>query len=207
MAALSAETIEERLKADGKIPDRRKVEMWLTQAAALAQTAATPESEPVPIAEPQNRTEIRRPLNSGNGWQESAQFVVYIESRQRDGRTELQTTAHHIEGNAYHTWPGIAHRELCQWIVEQIENVVEEPADLSQEVPARTRHTRVEIEKFRLRQPARVIQLVDKSASQALPAQTIKNAEDSIFEVEFALSGEGAAHLVEQQPAYRAKTY
>ena len=38
LAALSAEAIEERLKADGKIPDKRKIEMWIEQAATLSAT-------------------------------------------------------------------------------------------------------------------------------------------------------------------------
>jgi hypothetical protein len=205
LAALSAEAIEERLKADGKIPDKRKIEMWIEQAATLSATKeVNTAAKQDHIKASENSHAARRLVNSGNGWKESAQFVVYIESRQRNGRTELQTTVHHIEGNAYQTWSGIVDDQLCQWIREHIEESAVEPADFS-ELDDTAKPVRVVIEKLRLRQPTQLVHLAGQAASQ--PPQAVKSKETSVLEIEFSLSGEGVNRLIRQQADYRAKAY
>ena len=105
LANVSPEKIENRLKAEGKITARSKIEEWLEQAKQLADE----------VGEPEAPTSDEQP-----GWKAVSTFVVIFEERQSAGRTQYQTKAHHMEADANETWAGIDPPGLVNWLVAQL---------------------------------------------------------------------------------------
>ena len=122
LAQLSAAELERKLKADGKIASRTRIEHWLTQAAELA--AAKPAPKHTAEDEPQ-----KAPL-----WQRVATFVVVFEQSAAQAG-QYQTNVHHMEADVTHTWERIEKQELGEWIIEQLGTEISTLADASAEQP------------------------------------------------------------------------
>jgi len=105
LANVSPEKIENRLKAEGKITARSKIEEWLEQAKQLADEEGEPEA---PTSDEQPG---RRAVST---------FVVIFEERQSAGQTQYKTKAHHMEADKTEAWPGLVPEDLTQWIIAQL---------------------------------------------------------------------------------------
>lgn len=108
LANVSPVKIENRLKAEGKITTRAKIEEWLAQAKALAEEAGQPEIAEAPSAPEQS------------SWKTASTFVVMFEEREIDGQTQYQIKAHHMEADNSQTWPGVNPAALAEWLVDQL---------------------------------------------------------------------------------------
>lgn len=105
--AMSAEEIETRMKAEGRIASRSKIEAWLAQAQGLAAAA-----QPVATDKPTGlQTET---------WKTIATFVTVFEQGGSDGQVQFRTEAHHMEADKTQRWSGIEPAQLGQWITEQL---------------------------------------------------------------------------------------
>jgi hypothetical protein len=55
-------------------------------------------------------------------WKPFASFVVEFQTRPPVGQIQTQQTkVHHIETDTWKAWPDIEGKELCQWMVEQLD--------------------------------------------------------------------------------------
>lgn len=98
LANLSAEDIETRLKAEGKIVSRAEIETWIAQAEHLATSTV-----------------------KDDGWQPIASFVVEFQEQETEtGIVEQRTTVHHVETDHTFQWEGIQENLLCRWMSEQL---------------------------------------------------------------------------------------
>jgi hypothetical protein len=103
LAQISPADIEERLKLEGKITTRSKIEEWLAQAQDLAG----------PISESAD-------IEQETAWKTVSTFVVMFEERRAPDETRFQIKAHHMEADHTQVWPGHAHTELVRWMVDQL---------------------------------------------------------------------------------------
>jgi len=108
LANASPVKIENRLKTEGKITARAKIEEWLAQARLLADEAGEPDT-PEALSMPKQ-----------SAWKAVSTFVVIFEERQTDGQRQFQTKAHHMEADANETWQGIDPPGLVDWMVAQL---------------------------------------------------------------------------------------
>lgn len=98
LADLSAEDIESRLKAEGKIVSRAEIETWIAQAEHLATSTV-----------------------KDDGWQPIASFVVEFQEHETEsGIVEQRTKVHHVESDHTQLWGGIEQQALCRWMAEQL---------------------------------------------------------------------------------------
>jgi len=98
LADLSAEEIESRLKASGKIVSRAEIETWIAQAEHLATSTI-----------------------KDDGWQPIASFVVEFQEHETEsGIVEQRTRVHHVETDHTQLWAGIEQQALCRWMAEQL---------------------------------------------------------------------------------------
>lgn len=98
LADLSAEEIESRLKAEGKIVSRAEIETWIAQAKHLATSAV-----------------------KDDGWQPIASFVVEFQEHEAEsGIVEQRTRVHHVESDHTQLWAGIEQQAFCRWMIEQL---------------------------------------------------------------------------------------
>lgn len=107
LAALSAEEIASRLRAEKKLASATEIEAWLAQARELAVSA-----QAAPLQETQaEKSEFKT----------FATFVVvFEESRAEDGTTKQRTSVHHMEADQTQGWDGIEQRELCNWMLTRL---------------------------------------------------------------------------------------
>jgi hypothetical protein len=105
---ISPTDIEDRLKAEGKITARSKIDGWLVQARALAGSVEPPTGAKGP-AKAQQET-----------WKTFSTFVVMFEEQQVQGEIRFQTKAHHMEADNTQAWPGITQTELIEWMLAQL---------------------------------------------------------------------------------------
>jgi hypothetical protein len=104
LAALSAEEIETRLKAEKKPISKSAIQEWLAQAAELAgNNQKVSSSKPVQGA-----------------WKTLATFVVVFEDQKAGDQTRYRTTVQHMEVDETKQWPGIEQPELCKWMLTQL---------------------------------------------------------------------------------------
>ncbi len=119
LAALSAEDVETRLKAEGRIASRGEIEQWIAQASQWAtENAQEPRAE---VPENSNPSKMVNAALKVDGWKPFASFVVEFRERQLgDQPVEKQTIVHHVESDTGQTWLGLEKRLLCQWMIDQI---------------------------------------------------------------------------------------
>ncbi len=125
LAALSADTLEAQLKAEGKPISRQTIESWILQAGQLAQ-----ESEDEPAKrEPAVRTE----------WHPFATFVMEFQQRIIEPETEeVQITTHYLEKDRTNNletsiskeWPQFEQAAIFNWMLAQVKKEAPERASL-----------------------------------------------------------------------------
>ena len=113
LAALAADTIEARLKAEKQIPSRSHIERWLSEAKQFAENPAL-----VPV------TKVKLSTKEDD-WKPFASFVV--EFQDSASQLEVRTRVHYIEGDQTRTWTGVDQQELCQWITQQLGDKAKPP--------------------------------------------------------------------------------
>jgi len=191
LATLSVDEIESRLKADGKIASRRRIEVWLVEAQELA------------TGDEKVAKEANSPTRE-DGWKPFASFVVEFQTREVEGQAgERRTKAHHMEEDTGTYWPGIESRKLCQWMLDQIRDKVglePEEYDLTQAQPAEAPPTekpsaKIKISQIRVFQPPQ-----SEAPTQSIEAGTpfqgfVKGDEPFTFEVDFELTGPAATDI------------
>lgn len=133
LAELPVSEIESRLKAEGQIVSRKSIESWVTQAKDLAgRTGRTAQ----PDFETPGVNESGKSYSQGreDGWKPFASFVIEFQTRETDSkRYERRTTVHYMEEDTGTIWSGIVGTQLCDWILEQIGEPIDEPMDLTLE--------------------------------------------------------------------------
>src|SRR5215203_3207972 len=91
LAELSATELEQKLKADGKIASRSRIEQWLIQAVDLDKTTTT------------EKPAVDEITRSTASWKRVATFVVvFEESITHIGK--YQTNVHHMEADVTQSW-------------------------------------------------------------------------------------------------------
>jgi hypothetical protein len=118
LAALSADEIELRLKAEGQIVSRHTIEKWISEARRLESEAERPARPVAEAAKPTAR----------EGWKPFASFVVEFQEQQTETGTLQQTVVHHMEADTGITWRGIEYGEIADWIAEQLGEKAAEPS-------------------------------------------------------------------------------
>lgn len=200
LAALAVEDVESRLRADGQIPSRAAIEKWLRQARELA--AAAPAEANSPVGE--------------DGWKPFASFVVEFQVRERLGQARQRRTAvHYMEEDRGASWPGIEHKRLCRWMVDQIHDEVEleleepeaAPGEPAPGPPTERIRPRLEIRQLRIFQPPAAGtpgQVVDAGR---VFAGRVRGSEPFALEVDVELTGPAAAGVARRQVKCTAAAY
>lgn len=127
LAALSAEDLEGRMKAEGRIVSRSQIDSWVVQARELAASAAA-----LPAADPDEAEAGGRQT-----WKTIATFVVVFEEQEVEGQLVVRSEAHHMEADRTQRWTGIQPAELGRWIVTQLGDraaAAVQPAETSQAI-------------------------------------------------------------------------
>lgn len=118
LAALSAEEIASRLRAEKKLASATEIEAWLAQARELALSA---QAAPLPVSKTEKRD-----------FKTFATFVVvFEESRAEDGTTKQRTNVHHMEADKTQGWDGIEQRELCNWMLTRLGTKAPQQSELA----------------------------------------------------------------------------
>lgn len=117
LAALSADDIEAKLKADHRFVARELIELWLETAASLTAQAT---QNPAPALPEKDRWQE---------WQPFASFVVEFQERRLTGQPkEQRTKVHYMESDVERAWDGLAHAALAGWIQQQVGEAPPPPA-------------------------------------------------------------------------------
>lgn len=203
LATLSVDEIESRLKADGKIPSRRRIEVWLVEVQELA------------TGDEKVAKEANSPTRE-DGWKPFASFVVEFQTREVEGQAgERRTKVHHMEEDTGTYWPGIESRKLCQWMLDQIRDKVglePEEYDLTQAQPAEAPPTekppaKIKISQIRVFQPPQS-EAPTQTIEAGKPFQgSVKGDEPFTFEVDFELTGPAAPDIARKQIECNARSY
>jgi hypothetical protein len=120
LAALSAQRIEGRLKADGQNISYSEIESWLAQARKILATTAR-SSQKRTVAAEAKRGARRAFRVEEIEWKPFASFVVEFQARTAEGgKEDFRTIAHHIEADQGETWSGIESERQCKWMLQQL---------------------------------------------------------------------------------------
>lgn len=169
LAALSADEIESRLKADKQIASRETIEAWIAEADQHTSKAKrtgkrtravkgtkTREEDKAPAQEKETASPLTNSIEGDDGgkeqspvgkedWKPFASFVVEYQERMVEGQAiEYRTTAHHMEADIGTNWPGIEGEKHCRWMLEQLGDrispvLTQESVSLEEEHPAQER--------------------------------------------------------------------
>jgi hypothetical protein len=209
LAALSADDIESRLKAEGQIASWSEIDGWIAEAEELAVAANT---SPQQVVEPPADAVRRANSPAGEGeWKPFASFVVEFQARAAEGRArERRTTVHYMEGDRGETWPGIEGQSLCRWMLDQMGETVD--WDREEEAPGEARPVApppvtVDITQIQAFQPPHAASPVGIGRSDRPFSGFVRSGEPLAFQVSFALAGPTAAVAAKEQVAYRARFY
>lgn len=123
LGAFSADELESRLKAEGRIVSRSDIEAWIKEAQELAEDVEAGAADEA--NSPGGETE----------WKPFASFVVEFQVREsvEDEDEERRTTVHHMEGDTDASWPDIESVELCRWMLGQIGEPVQQLPEVARE--------------------------------------------------------------------------
>lgn len=129
LAALSADTLEAQLKAEGKPISRQTIEGWILQAGQLAQ-------------QPEDDT-AKRETSALTEWRPFATFVIEFQQRMTESETEeVQITTHYIEKDRTNNlvtketkeWPQFEQAAIFNWMLAQIKKEAPQQASLIEAV-------------------------------------------------------------------------
>lgn len=210
LAKLTTSQIEQKLKEEGKIVSRKSIESWIEQARELIPDVPTNKQ----VEEEGVAKELAEKFGSSgfqNGWRPFASFLVYFQSRAKEkGHLDYQTLVHYMEQDREASWPGIKAKELTNWMLDNIGEIVELPEgeeeDLSESLQRSKTPAEIKINQVRIYQPV----------SDHLPAHQIiagKTEEEVVsdrpfrFVVDFDLKGKAAKQVTEQGIKCLARCY
>ena len=210
LADLSIAQIESQLKADGKIASQSAIKAWRIQAQELASANPSSQSDlgstDAKVANKKTNSLVRE-----NGWKEFASFVVEFQTREVGGLAgEHRTAVHHMERDTGTYWPGIEHKDLCQWMLDQIcDKVALEPKEhgLAQAPPVQKPPAKVKITQIRVFQPPQSKKPTMRIKASKPFRGSVKSDKPFTFEVDFELAGPAVADIVKKQIECNARSY
>ena len=193
LAALSADEIASRLKAEGHVISRGEIDRWI----ALAQEHAA-----------EARAKANTPAAEGK-WKPFASFVVEFQARKVEGRAEEQrTTVHYMEADKGETWPTMEAERALRWILEQLgERVQQEP---KQEPPAAARApaptpVTIQITHIQAFQPPETESPIGVGEAGRPFSGLVGGGKPFALEASFSLAGSTAADLAKKNVKYLAQ--
>lgn len=216
LAVLSVAEIGSRLKAEGQIAAPDAIEAWLHQARELAASAG-PAS--MPSSEATGEQEVANKANSlvrEDGWKVLGSFVVEFQVRDAEGEApEWKTVGHHIEADASMQWPQITGTRVCQWMLDQIRDIVDlEPeegegaeVDHAESPQAKGPRVQIAIDEVRIRQPPDAEGFPQVIKPGTLFAGSVVGGETFAWDVDFELTGSGERAMATEQIEYSARAY
>lgn len=220
LAALSAEEVESRLKAEGQVASRNAIDAWITRAHELAAAAG----RSLPARKSEVLHEESADSDAGQAdWLPFASFVVEFQSQELGGREApeppvvCRTAVHYVEADEDKAWLGIEGRRLSEWMLERADRELQTKrrAAVSIELgeqPAETLPTvepcaGVEITEIRLFQRPEIqvprsISVLGRPFSGSLKAD-----EPFASEVSLALAGTAVSEAAARGEKYRVQVY
>jgi hypothetical protein len=220
LAALSAEEVESRLKAEGQVASRTAIDAWITRAHELAAAAG----RPLPAQTSEVLHEERADSEESQpDWLPFASFVVEFQSQERGGREApeppvvCRTAVHHMEADEDEAWGGIEGRRLSEWMVERADRELqmkrraavsiergEQPAETASmvEPPAGVAITEIRLFQRPEIQAPRSISVLGRPFSGSLKAD-----EPFASEVSLALAGTTVSGAAARGGKYRVQVY
>ena len=195
LAVLSADEIESRLKAEGRIASRSEIEQWIAPAQELA--AGTGEGE----------------------WQPFASFVVEFQAREVKGRAEEQRIAVSHMPVKDGTWQEdkrtepivIEGERLYQWMQNQVgermlqvpESPEEKPSVKAQPAPALP--VTVEVTQVQAFQPPQTERPIGIGKAGQSFSGFVRSGEPFALKASFGLAKPGADDIVKRRTTYNAR--
>lgn len=217
LAALSAERIDARLKADGQNISHSEIERWLAQAHKIR--ATTPASQRKVTAKA--NTGARRAFRAEEiEWKPFASFVVEFQARPAEGgREDFRTSAHHMEADQGETWSGIELERPCKWMVQQLgaraaQKTAEAPpidgagatGPTSGTTPAAGTPVTVEVIRLEALQSPQA-DSPDSGAKTDGPVNLVWGGKFFALAAAFRIVGPAAPDITEREPARLVKFY
>lgn len=212
LVALPADQIVSRLKAEGHIVSRNSIVSWQTEARELGEIEDQP-----PQPEPPEKDVIKSSINRENGWKPFASFVIEFQSRDTGSeKQERRTMVSHMEEDTGNEWPGIVSRQLCEWIMEQIDEPVDQiseddafqpTAEEAEVVVSLEEPAKVIVGDIRLFQPPNASKPAGVLENRKPFAGSLKGRIPFNLEVSFELSGEHADEVIERGVGCLVQSY
>ena len=215
LAELPVSEIESRLKAEGQIVSRKSIESWVTQAKDLAgRTGRTDQ----PDYQSPEENESGKSYSQGreDGWKPFASFVIEFQSREIDNkRDEHRTTVHYMEEDTGTVWSGIVGTQLCEWILEQID----EPMDMTledKELPPKKQEkadmpvvepVKVMVQQIRLYQPPNADIPIGILEDRKPFIGSVKANIPFTLEISFDITGLAVDKIIEKQVRCLVQSY
>ncbi|GAB4199133.1 MAG: hypothetical protein Fur006_49530 [Coleofasciculaceae cyanobacterium] len=138
-------------------------------------------------------------------WQTFTSFIVKFQSKQVEGRTELQTIIHDLDTDTTKTWSGIERSQLQQWMLDLITEkmqLVSEPETLAVISPVT-----VQIIQLQAFQPPQTeVPMVVDRTGQGFP-NFIKSSVPFALEITVSLAGLNVADVAKQKLIFCTKAY
>ena len=214
LAALSADDVEARFKAERKTVSRSKIEGWIGEAQKLAAAANSSSQRAVDVKATGAETKEKSNSPAGEGeWKSFASFLVVFQARQMQDRTEeQQITILHKETDKPTIVPGIKCEPLCQWMLGQLGERVQlepEPKEIipAKAMPVAARPEAMEVTQIRAFQPPHAKTPVGVGKAEQLFPGFVKGHEPFVLEASFELDEQAAAEIAKEAGTYRLQFY
>jgi hypothetical protein len=226
LAALSAGEVESRLRAEGQIASRSKIEEWIAKAQELA-TAVEPLSQRPTDSTDLEVDEEAIPLADPGAWGSLAAFVVEIQVREVQGQEKEQLIeVTHIPVSEDGTWLEndrhkdiVEGEQLYEWMLAHLGKGVERSPEpevtLAVEVqpstppvppsPVKVPLARVRFIQIQVFQPPQTETPLISSEAHQPWLSILQSRKPFRLEALLELSGPAAAELAKQQIAYYAR--
>ncbi|HAA29650.1 MAG TPA: hypothetical protein DCE56_20605 [Cyanobacteria bacterium UBA8553] len=220
LAALSADEIENRLRAEGQTVSKSEIEGWIVQARELValeersqQLIVDPKTELEESLDPPTQEsklaqavvesadiQVEENITSSgeeDGWRTFASFLVEFQSRQIDGQVEeQQTTIRHLEANTVQTWSGIESERLNPWIICQVDAAKPRSPEAPPEAQrSRVSPVKVAIDQLRIWQPPQTEMPMVVDTASGLFSGMIRSDQPLALEVGFRLAQLNTPHV------------
>jgi hypothetical protein len=218
LAALSADEIESRLKADGQIVSRDQIKGWITKDQELAAAANLSSRLTGTSANAETKRKTNSPTPEGE-WEMFAVFIVEFRAPKIQGSTEERRIEISYMPVKHGEWQEgertkpipVEGETLYQWMRNQLAKRVPEVPEPSEEKrpveapPTPALPVRVELIRVRAFQPPQTKTPVDIGKAGQQFSGSVRSGQPFALEVSFELMGLGAADAVERRVAYSAQ--
>jgi hypothetical protein len=218
LAALSADEVESRLKAEGQAASRSAIETWIARARELAAVASRLSTGRK--SESRRVEEGTESIADQPDWLPFASFVVEFQSRKLEGgeagksSVAYRTAVHHVEADDDETWLGITSQLLSKWMLERADyeaqqmsrDVAIQPEEPPTAAPREPR-ANVEITAIRLFQRPETETARGVSVFGEAFSGSVKGDEPFVSEVSFELKGTTASEAAAKGQKYRVQLY